>query len=520
MSASDIDTEKQSIHQVEEVALHGHVATDKHGHALIHIDPAAEARLRRKMDIRILPVVALMYLFCFIDRANIGNARVAGLEKDLHLKGYDYNILLTAFYTAYVAFEFPCQMINKAVGPGKTLPIFSFLFGLFSMAMAFVHTFGAAIAVRFLLGIAEGAVFPGIAFYLSRFYRKDELGFRLSCYIVCAPAAGAVGGLLASGILKITLLAGFSDGGQSRILVAQIVEVAAHPCRPMIFLIEGIISMGIAIISWFVLADRPEVCGWLTAEEKALAEARIKIDNVGSTVVVDKIHWKAVWAGILNPVTIASSIIFLFDNTVVQGVGFYLPTIIKSIYPTSSTIRVQLLSVPPYVLGSLTTLATGYFSWKTRNRTLYMMMSAPFVMLGFAMYIGSMNAHVRYAAAFMVAIGAFSFGSLCTAFSAANVTSDTARAAALGTTVFMGNVGGLISTWTFLPRHAPRYLPGNAFNLAGSSIMLILSIAIWLWMRKENRAKENGRDDHYIEGKTDQEIADLNQKHPAFRFAY
>lgn len=110
MSASDIDTEKQSIHQgasilrllvwrcqrggslvapstlpasltrlratptdtlfiaVEEVALHGHVATDKHGHALIHIDPAAEARLRRKMDIRILPVVALMYLFCFIDR--------------------------------------------------------------------------------------------------------------------------------------------------------------------------------------------------------------------------------------------------------------------------------------------------------------------------------------------------------------------------------------------------------------------------------------------------------------------
>lgn len=224
-----------------------------------------------------------------------------------------------------------------------------------------------------------------------------------------------------------------------------------------------------------------------------------------------------------------------------------------------------------------------------------MMMSAPFVMLGFAMCTYSsanhsataadlshfrrhrmyastalsllrrlltftsyaaMNAHVRYAAAFMVAIGAFSFGSLCTAFSAANVTSDTARAAALGTTVFMGNVGGLISTWTFLPyvqppsavetaavsssftrshspasseladllvlrrRHAPRYLPGNAFNLAGSSIMLILSIAIWLWMRKENRAKENGRDDHYIEGKTDQEIADLNQKHPAFRFAY
>lgn len=108
---------------VEEVAEAGHVATDKYGNALISIDEAAEARLRRKLDLILLPPVSLIYLFCFIDRANvrdrvpdcaynnpelmrfeyriqIGNARLAGLEKNLKLVGYDYNILLTAFYVA------------------------------------------------------------------------------------------------------------------------------------------------------------------------------------------------------------------------------------------------------------------------------------------------------------------------------------------------------------------------------------------------------------------------------------
>lgn len=137
----------------------------------------------------------------------------------------------------------------------------------------------------------------------------------------------------------------------------------------------------------------------------------------------------------------------------------------------------QLRTVPPYVVGAFTTLLTGYLSFKTKKRGLYMVLSAPFMVLGYAMYLATQDPHVRYTAvrplpllslppfplepcplltrlsllqAFMVAIGAFSFGALCTAWAAANVTSDTARAGALGTVVFFGNCGGLVSTWTFL----------------------------------------------------------------------
>jgi hypothetical protein len=76
-----------------------------YGHALVQFDPKAESRLRWKIDLYIIPTVALLYLFCFIDRANIGNARLAGLEKDLKLKGYDYNAVLSIFYVSYIIFE-------------------------------------------------------------------------------------------------------------------------------------------------------------------------------------------------------------------------------------------------------------------------------------------------------------------------------------------------------------------------------------------------------------------------------
>ncbi|GAA5988040.1 hypothetical protein JCM10908_002038 [Rhodotorula pacifica] len=494
-SSASSDLEKKSSLQLED-----NVSPIQQRRKLADIDPVAEAKLRRKLDRRILPVVAAAYLWCFI-RANIGNARLAGLERDLGMRGYDYNILLTAFYVSYIVFELPCQMLTKWAGPGKTIPIFTFLFGLFSFAMAFVHTFGAAVAVRFLLGIAESSVFPSISFYLSRFYRRDELGFRLSCFLVCTAAAGAVGGLLASGILKID-----SIGWLTR--------------WRMIFFVEGIISMGVGIICWFFLSDSPAACKWLTPEERELAEFRLVVEQPGQHKAIDTLHSKAVWSGMFNANTIVIACIFLLNNITVQGVGFFLPTIVRSIYPEESTIQQQLRTVPPYVLGAFMTLFTGYLSWKTRRRGLYLVLSAPVLVAGFSLYVASLNPHVRYAAAHLVACGCFNFGAITTSWTAANVTSDTARAAAIGTMVAGGNIGGLIATWTFLPKDGPRYLPGNAFNLANSVVMFFLAGGLWMWQRRENKAKAAGRDDYRLEGKTESEIADLGQKHPDFRYAY
>jgi MFS family permease len=128
----------------------------------------------------------------------------------------------------------------------------------------------------------------------------------LSLYVVCAPLAGAFGGLLASGILKIGSIG------------------TIHSWR-LIFLVEGIITAAIGILAYFVMTDRPSTARWLSDEEKELAIARIKREQIGATVVLDKMSAKRVLQGIAAPPTLVISLIYLLVNITVGGVAFFTP---------------------------------------------------------------------------------------------------------------------------------------------------------------------------------------------------
>ncbi|KAK5163818.1 uncharacterized protein LTR77_010492 [Saxophila tyrrhenica] len=498
MREEDIGAHKESAHDAAE---RGHAATDNYGRALVTFDRAAERRLRLKIDLYIVPTVALLYLFCFIDRANIGNARLAGLEEDLHLdpESYDYSTVLSVFYVSYIVFEIPCSLLNKWIGPGWFIPATTLGFGICSLGTAFVHTKGEAAGVRFVLGIFEAGMLPGIAYYLSRWYRRSELALRLSLYIVMAPLAGAFGGLLASAILTLD-------------------SVGSVRSWRMIFLIEGIITIGLAIIAFFTLTDRPETAKWLSQDEKDLAIARVKSERVSTTEVLDHIDVKKILMGIFNPVVLSTSFIFLLDNITVQGLAFFAPTIVATIYPEASVVSLQLHTVPPYVVGAFFTVLLPLLSTIFDKRLIFMIISAPFMMVGYIMFLATEASMVRYGATFLIAIGAFSFGALCNAQGSANVVSDTSRSAAIGTIVMFGNIGGLISTWTFLPFDAPNFPIGNGLNLATSSIILIASICTLLFMKADNKRRAKKDVEAELAGKGQKEIQDLDWKHPGFQW--
>ncbi|CAI4213270.1 unnamed protein product, partial [Parascedosporium putredinis] len=429
---SQTDIEAADDSGLRYAAERGQAATDKYGQSLVTLDRAAERRLRLKIDLYIIPTVSLLYLFCFIDRANIGNAKIAGLDKDLGMEGYDYNIVITMFYISYIIFEIPSNLLCKWMGPGWFIPLVTLLFGVASLGTAFVKTIPQASAVRFLLGIFEAGMMPGIAYYLSRWYRRSELTFRLSLYIVMAPSRAPL---------------------------------------------AGIITIGLALISFLTLTDRPETARWLSQAEKDLAIARVKSERVGATEVLDKMDKTKLKRGIFSPVTLSTSIVFLFDNVTVQGLGFFAPTIVKSIYSEKTTIQQQLFTVPPYV-----------------------------------------NSSVRYGATFLIASSMFALGPLTNAQVAANVVSDTARSGAIGMNVMMGNIGGLVSAWSFLPWDAPNYHIGNGLNLATTGSILILSIFTLWWMKKDNAKRDTRNIDEELSGLTQAEIQDLDWKHPAFRW--
>ncbi|KAJ2970386.1 hypothetical protein NUW58_g9714 [Xylaria curta] len=148
-------------HNVHGAAERGIIATDHYGESLVQFDLEAERKLRHKLDYMIVPTVSILYLFCFIDRANVGNARLAGFEKDLGLTGNDYNMVLSIFYVSYIVFEIPSNVACKWIGPGWFLPAISLGFGVSSIGTAFVQNSAAACGVRFVLGVFEAGMMPG-----------------------------------------------------------------------------------------------------------------------------------------------------------------------------------------------------------------------------------------------------------------------------------------------------------------------------------------------------------------------
>lgn len=430
-----------------------------------------------------------------------GNAKIVGFEKDLNMHGYDYNLVLTIFYIAYILFEIPCNLACKWIGPGWFLPIATIGFGVMTICMAFIQGMASAYAVRWFLGIFEAGMLPGIAYYLSRFYRRSELTFRLSLYVAMTPLAGAFGGLLASAILKLKHFG------------------SLHTWR-MLFAIEGIITAGLGLVALLTLTDRPSTARWLSAEEKDLAIARIKSERIASTEVLDRFDRKKIYRGLFSPVTIISGIVFLLAGVSSQGLAVFLPTMVKTMYPMASPISLQLHTVPPYVVGAFLSTLIAYTSYRLDRRQIFLAASAPPTIVGYAMLVGT-NVHegsVRYGATFLIMSGIFVYGSMTNAQASANVVSDTSRAAAIGTNTMLGNIGGLISMWLYVPSGAPAYTIGNSVNAAAASSILILSVLLLLWMIADNRKRDQIDVHAQLIGKSQQDIQDLEWKHPAFRW--
>ncbi|KAI0469128.1 MFS transporter [Xylaria cf. heliscus] len=493
------DIEKGPGNSVHGAAEKGFTATDSHGESLVRFDPEAERKLRKKLDLMIVPTVSILYLFCFIDRTNIGNARLAGFETDLGLTGDGYNSVLSIFYISYIIFEIPSNLACKWIGPGWFLPALSLGFGITSLGTAFVRDSASASGVRFVLGMFEAGMMPGISYYLSRWYRRSELTFRLSLFIVMAPLAGAFGGLLASAILMLDHFG------------------SLHSWR-MIFGIEGIITIGLSLISFFTLTDRPETASWLTQEEKDLAIARVKSERMAQTTVLDKPSKKKLWLGFWNPIVLSTAFIFLLNNITVQGLSFFTPTIVATIYPTKTTIQKQLFTVPPYVLGAIFVVTLSLASWRFDRRAIFLVVTAPLTMLGYILFLASHDPHVRYAAAFLTAISCFAIGPLANAQVSAAVVSDSSRSISIGTNVMFGNIGGLIATWSYLPFDAPDYKIGNGLNLAAASLILITSVIQVLWMKWDNKRRDTKDVDAELQRFSQAELESLEWKHPGFRW--
>lgn len=218
--------------------------------------PTESRALLHKLDTHLVLFLSLLYLLSFLDRSNIGNARIAGLASDLHLSDTQYEWLLWAFYITYIAFEW-MALLYRVVPAHIYISLCIAAWGLIASLQATVSSFGALLVLRGLLGVSEAAFGPGVPFYLSFFYRREELAFRTGLFISASPLSASFAGALAWVITKV------GEGGP------------LSPWR-LLFLVEGFPSLVVAVWAWDFVPDGPGSARWLGERERWVAVERLR----------------------------------------------------------------------------------------------------------------------------------------------------------------------------------------------------------------------------------------------------
>ncbi|KAF2098646.1 major facilitator superfamily transporter, partial [Rhizodiscina lignyota] len=428
-------------------------------------DEKATARLLRKIDWTLIPFLSLLYLLSFLDRSNIGNARLAGLEKSLGMTGLDYNNVLAIFFPFYVLAEIPSNIVMKASRPSVWIPTLMVAWGLMCILMGLVKNYAGLLAIRAALGLAEGGLFPGIAFFLTMWYRRYECGLRLAIFFSAATVAGAFGGLIARGIMQMDSTAGLKSW-------------------QWIFILEGMVTFVVGVSAFYFMFDYADTAKFLNKEERTEVKRRLEDDCNG---LADEFSWSFIFDAFKDWKIWVHMAITLCIFTCLYSFSLFLPTIIKSLGYTNNS--AQLMSVPPYVVACFLCISAGFIEDRHRQRGIYQIGFCLVAMVGFIMLLASESSHVKYAGTFLAAAGIYPNVPACVAWNSNNIGGSTKRSVGIAMQVLLGNLGGVISGYSFLPKDEPRYIPGYGMLAGMCAFAALLSFGMAVYLRIENKSR-------------------------------
>ncbi|KAI5865625.1 high-affinity nicotinic acid transporter [Durotheca rogersii] len=462
-----------------------------------------EKKLVRKMDLQLLPILALLYIMSFLDRVNIGNARLYNLEPDLGLVGDDYQLCVSILFVTYVAFELPVNLFLKRMGPRNFIPLAATGWGLVSMCTGFVHNRGQLIALRLLLGLFEAGFFPGINFYLTFWYRRAELGVRIFYMFTASAVAGVSGGLLAYGI-------GYMEG------------VRGYSAWRWVFILEGIPTILLGVMSYFILANDPFTAEFLSDEDRELVRVRRELDR--STLGLDddsgKVQWDQVIAACKDWKVIVLCIAQFGTTIMLYGYSVFLPTIIRSL--GYSGIHAQLLTIPCYFTGAVVYCVVAFFSDKYSRRGIFAVAGCLTSCAGYAILLGTpqYGAGAQYTGTIIVAAGLYVAVGMGLTWMPNNLPSHYKRATGQGLNFTIANLAGIVSPFIYRTDGAPRYVLGHAITLGCVAYTAILYTIVSYLLKRENKKRDRGERGHVLDGKTEAEIAKLGDMHPSYRYIW
>ncbi|KAF8066034.1 MFS general substrate transporter [Lyophyllum atratum] len=454
-----------SIHSKDSKVPSSEVSEPPHG----VWDADEERRLVRKIDIRCMPALVLLFILNYVEvhgiqgRGNLPNARLQGLQDDLNLTDTQCAACLSVFFAGYFSVQVPGNLIMNTIPyPRLFLATIAVLWGGISAFCALCNNFRQLIVCRFFMGFVEAAFYPSCLYYLSRWYTRKEIGLRIAWLNVGNMLATGLGSVLAAGIMS------GMEGTQG-----------IRGWR-WIFIVLGSITVAIGLAVPFILADYPSTpTSWLSERERVIAQGRL-VKDVG--IIDNPDEEEKTGSGALRGVILALTDIKVWAPiamtfTWVIGVAFaqYLPTITQTLgYSTTVTL---LLTFPPWAFATL--------------------LSYGFALLGYVVALTAKTTAGKYVSLFLMCTG-YSGGIILVGWISSCIPRPPVkRAAAIALVIGLGSFGSIPGAYFWPSKWGPKYWQSFVIEICFIVLSWLIMLVYRQYLVSLNKTLEKGEAQAY-----------------------
>ncbi|RYP27354.1 hypothetical protein DL767_007726 [Monosporascus sp. MG133] len=365
-------------------------------------------KLLRKVDLHLLPMLVMMYLLNFLDRNNLSQARLGGLEADLNMTGTDFNLATSILFVGYLLMQLPSNLMLTRLPPAIYLGVAMSIWGTISAAQAATNNFAGLVACRFFLR--------------------------------------------------------------------------------WLFIIEGVITIGVAISSAFILPNYPATTRWLTPEERAYAQWRL-VDDAGEA---DSAGASSIKEGLI--MALKDPRLYLFtllqhSSLLAQTFQYFFPTIVQTL--GFGTVETLLITTPVWIGTFLVSVLVTYTSGRFDDRGFHIIGLMLVSVIGNIIVVSTLNTGARFFAMFLMPMGAVSAYTIILSWVANSFPRPLVkRSACISITNMIGNCANIYGSYMYPASHGPRYLPGGCSTAGVALFVAFLAVVVRIVLTRQNKKLE------------------------------
>jgi MFS family permease len=431
----------------------------------------------------------LTWLVCsYLDRINVSNARLAGMQDDLGMNDVMWSTGISMFYVGYIISQIPANVIIAKGNPRILMPCCMLAWSVVTICMPAMKSGWSFCVCRFLVGFTEGPFFPAVSLMTSSWYTKHESPLRMGIWHAGNIISNVISGLLAAAVLSNM------DG-----------LVGLHAWQWFIIL-EGIVSIMVAIAGFWLLPNWPNNTGtyFFTAEESEMAQWRVLVSAGGVSEDDEGDYWGGVSQAIRDPFTWMFAALH-FSLIVAQSFKDFFPSVsitspLDFIIPTTNNAQIMstlgfsktvtyLIQAPPYIIAYFVTLGVSWSSGRNLEHGWHIICSIMLSIIGAAIMISTLNTGARYFSLILLCSGPFVGLNIHVSWETTVVPRPrTKRAALIAIANCVSSTSHWFTPYFFLTNQEPRYQLGGGAIIVGGGLSIISCLIIKWWCGRKNKA--------------------------------